>query len=97
MKYIMLEGTIAGVKKRTPIIFPDYMVHKLVAERMIMLLEREHNQDNVNAVSAGEIDVHVYACNGSSETLKLATQSIDPEIINTYNYFHGIVTEDECN
>jgi hypothetical protein len=86
-KYIMLE-----IKEgyRFPIIFPDKLVHKDVANALKL-----HCPSNDWAVptSAGTIySLDVKGVGGSSETLKIESLGkYDEDMINTYNYTHGII------
>lgn len=89
MKYVMFETMIAGVARNIPIIFPEEMVHSIVAEAM----ERafiEHGWKTC-VVSAGELTVEAADVEGKSETLSVLSRGArDQAIINRVDLFHGI-------
>lgn len=80
MKYIMFQ-TKDG--KKIPIIFPNFMVHSMVAERL-----QDLTLDG-GIVSAGQIKISVSNCNGYSESLKVGVRKGDAILIHEYDYFHG--------
>lgn len=41
MKYVMLEADVSGVKKRVPVIFPDFISHDLISESISSILTKE--------------------------------------------------------
>lgn len=91
MKYIMLEGVnSSNQKQKVPIIFPNFMIHQLVAKYITHALIRDHEFAEVKVVSAGEVNLDVSYTGGESETCKVKALPEDASIINTYNYFHGI-------
>jgi hypothetical protein len=84
-KYIMIEDKLT----RTPIIFPDKLVHQevFVVCRELWLPAR----GPVTACSAGMIEfLDVDGVGGKSETLRIKSHDRDAEIINGYPYSHGI-------
>lgn len=81
MKYIMFQ-TKDG--KKIPIIFPNFIVHSMVAERLVDLTL----EPNCKIVSAGEIKIAVRNCNGNSESLKVGVRKGDATLIHEYDYFH---------
>ena len=90
MKYIVLEIRIADQYKREwPIIFPDMMVHKQVAD-----IIQDHLAIDSRAIAAGSISffgeqIH---CFGESETLNLESRGKEDEkLIEMFDYLHGIV------
>lgn len=87
-KYIMLE---IQEGYRFPIIFPDKLVHKDVAEALRRCTPSKKGP--AVATSAGTIEIlDVRGVGGSSETLCIESLGVDDEnIINNYNYGHGII------
>lgn len=73
--------------KKIPIIFPNFMVHSMVAERL-----QDLTLDG-KIVSAGEIKIAVRNCNGNSESLKVGVRKGDATLIHEYDYFHGFPNE----
>lgn len=84
MKYIMLSTEFTGVTKLVPIIFPDFLVHSMVADAIKPLISGSV------VVSAGDIQMGVYNCSGASETLGVESKESDLGVIDTYDYLHGI-------
>lgn len=91
MKYIMLEVKVGGISKLVPIIFPDFMCHVDLAVATKSILESEHKLSPIIFVSAGDIDIDVNSCSGKSTTLNIKSRRSDKNIINSYDYLHGIV------
>lgn len=98
-KYIMMEVTLGErmnkadeLKILMPVIFPDKMVHSIMAEAMRTVLAT-HGMARCEPVSAGSIE-HIKAIDldGESETLGIASKPGDTEAINMYSYLHGIQT-----
>lgn len=95
-KYVMFELAMNSrddsVKFKFPVIFPDKMVHRQVAE-CLMPLMRMHGQGGARVVSAGSIE-HLEAdgLGGESETLGIESDPDDEATINGYSYFHGVAT-----
>src|SRR4029077_13947602 len=93
MKYVRLRTTI-GVDRDIPVIFPDEMVHDIVATAMIDAMKK-HGWKNVGVISAGDIsfaEAEDITCSGSSETLKKKSRGVyDAKIIYTHDYLHGMV------
>ena len=89
MKYIMFEVQHpSGLKQKIPIIFPDQMVHKFVAEAVAN--HREHRQFEMKPVSAGQCSIECLGVFGESETLKVSASKEDSDVINAYDYMHGL-------
>jgi hypothetical protein len=88
MKYIMFQ-TEDG--RKIPIIFPNFMVHSMVAERLKDIVSAMDS--NPKIVSAGEIKLTVQNCNGKSDTLKVGVRKGDAKLIHEYDYFHGFPNE----
>ena len=81
----MIEDRIA----RCPIIFPSRLVPLEVFTVCKLLIPE--NLGPVTARSAGSIEqLYVEGVGDKSETLKIKSHRDDQDIINRYNYFHGI-------
>ena len=88
MKYIIIEEQIGDIKRETPIIFPDHLVHSDVVKHILPIMQGI----NCKVVSAGTIDFGSIIVSGRSETLNINSRGyLDELLIDTYNYFHGIV------
>ncbi len=84
-KYIMIEDKLT----RTPIIFPDKLVHLEVFTVCKLLLPRKLAP--ITACSAGMIGrLYVEGVGDRSESLNVKSNPRDGDIINGYPYFHGI-------
>lgn len=96
MKYVMFQVDLgSGLKKLVPVIFPNGLVHAMVAEALTSY--RDSHGDVVidgKPVSAGDLSVDVGKCHGTSTTLKLSPKSDDSSVINCIDYMHGIVNDD---
>jgi hypothetical protein len=88
MKYVMFEHTVAGLTRKVPIIFPDELVHKFVAEAIAN--HREYREFGLKVVSAGQCAIECSGIFGESETLKLKSNQTDGLVINSYDYLHGL-------
>lgn len=86
MKYIMMFDQ--NSKRYFPIIFPSDFVHKHMAGACQGQLG---GAIFLKAVSAGDYNPMTGVCSGESETLKLKSREEDTQIIQCYNYMHGIV------
>lgn len=86
-KYIMFK---AGIFK-IPVIFPDKLVHQMVADAAMPMLKKTFPRSVISVVSAGTIE-HVTADDpgGDSETLGIASDLEDENTINEYSYWHGV-------
>jgi hypothetical protein len=90
-KYVMFENKIGETKFLFPVIFPDKMVHRQVAE-MLRRAMPGWNADGVKPVSAGKIEhIDVTGLGGDSETLNLKSIPEDKNTIENYSYSHGIL------
>lgn len=88
MKYICFRKPISdGVFRDIPIIFPECLVHSLMAEA---LLDSEELADAV-IISAGFVDIDCERTYGKSESLNVESRKSDRLLIDTYQYLHGIV------
>jgi hypothetical protein len=91
-KYVMFENRMqGGTKILFPVIFPDKMVHKHVAQ----LLKRAmpgYYADGVVPVSAGTIEhLEIDGLGGESTTLDLKSKPGDRGVIENYSYAHGVL------
>ncbi|EAM5846835.1 hypothetical protein CP583_20830 [Salmonella enterica] len=88
MKYIMLR-TNGKLKRDIPIIFPDLLAHKDVADA-IAGMELYSDLNGADVVSAGFCNVGV-KCFGESESCNAVSREVDDVVINTYDYTHGLM------
>lgn len=94
MKYIILKSTLAGEEQKIPIIFPDFMVHILVAKYMVGMLIKQHDRNpHITVASAGSITISNIECFGKSETCKVESDPNDADLIQMFDYFQGLVPE----
>lgn len=94
MKYIMLRTKFAGVDKLIPIIFPDFMIHADIDKAVKEILLNIHKQES-ETFSAGDIDILGCQCSCESTTLEVCSQEIDTNVIDTYDYLHGLIDTDD--
>jgi len=88
MKYIVLGKTDTAVTHEVPIIFPNFMVHSLVADAMLAY----PNMQDYKVVAAGDIHPSLLTCSGDSESLGVASRGReDEQLIGSINYTHGFV------
>lgn len=98
MKYVILvaEEKALGFSRAYPFIFPEYLVHKHVAEHMVHLLGMEENKDST-VLSAGFCHLHngEWQTEHGSESLGIARDSRkghrDHKILNMPNAMQGIL------
>lgn len=86
MKYIMFQSEIQGMKRRIPIIFPNFINHIDVTKALKDL----DGIKTSKVYSAGEVHVKVDKEHGNSTTIGISSKDGDAEIINMIDYFHGI-------
>lgn len=92
MKYVMFKAEFAGMERLVPIIFPDTLVHAMMADHMKALIKESFSvKGTISVVSAGDIDIVGVRTHGKSETLKCAAKQSDARVISEYDYMHGIV------
>jgi len=89
MKYVMLETKLAGVSKKVPVIFPDFLCHDTIAGLLKLALIQDCKLDS-NVISAGDIQLLEIECSGESDTLKVSSAPDDVHTIERYDYFHGM-------
>lgn len=87
MKYIMYEKKVGDLIRKIPIIFPNELVHIEVARALSNLIGTSR------IVGAGDCYIKVDSCFGNSTTIGIKSKPEDKEIINDFEYFHGI----ECD
>lgn len=93
MKYVMFEVD-SDPKIRVPVIFPNFMVHSIVAEAAVKILEQHEMPAKV--VSAGDLTLGILGvhCSGGSKILGVEAHSLDGWIITHYDYFHGLMPDE---
>lgn len=91
MKYIVFRISQNGFERDVPIIFPNQLVHAIVAVSMMDCLKQHFEKFVIRPVSAGTVNVPIAECSGESETLNLNSRHNDDNLIAMYDYFHGIV------
>lgn len=92
MKYVMLTVTHCGMKRKMPVIFPNSVNHDDVAVFFSEALRASYGDIpvQIDATSAGFIDLRVENTHGKSTTLGLPSDEADARTINVHDYFHGI-------
>lgn len=93
MKYIVLEIKNGDTKREWPIIFPDMMVHRQVADIVQNHLAVDCKL-NSRIIAAGSVSFFggEVRCFGESETLNIESRgSEDAKLIKMFDYLHGIV------
>jgi len=93
MKYIMLTVKPENDEYDLPIIFPDKLVHKDVAQAVQHMLVMKYGGHPSSVKSAGFIHLGPTEVYGDSETLMKKSEDIDSLTITTYNYTHGRARE----
>jgi len=89
MKYIILKDTIG---MEIPIIFPERITHKAMAQHVQHLLMRE-TQDSTEVVSAGFCSV-LATCSGSSESLRISSRPDDSIALSFNESISGVPVAD---
>jgi hypothetical protein len=91
MKYVMAEVSQGSLRRSVPCVFPNELVHVVMASYFKQALEH-HGYTDVEFVSAGEVTLFGAGveCSGSSETLKLSARESDARTIEMYDYLHGV-------
>jgi hypothetical protein len=93
MKYIVLEIKNGDTKREWPIVFPDMMVHRQVADIVQNHLAVDCKL-NSRIIAAGSVSFFggEVRCDGESETLNIESRgSEDEKLIKMFDYLHGIV------
>lgn len=89
MKYIMLNIPFGGSVRRTPILFPDYLTHAMVAEALIA----QPHLSSATVHSAGEfssMDLGDVELGGKSTSLGVESDPNDSKFLPLMDYHHGI-------
>lgn len=90
MKYIMLEVPMGTLVERMPIMFPNNLVHSIVAEALLAHPTLKH----AKVVSAGEfssLDLVGVSFHGKSTSLKLIAREDDDAFLPSLDYGGGII------
>lgn len=99
MKYIIVKVDSSGDSREWPIIFPDNLIHSIMADAMRRYFYKEaeamgHPLPHVETVSAGAISIDVLYVGGKSESLKIESKDGDYNFISCLEYNHGMRGED---
>lgn len=87
MKYVVFKRK----DREFPVLFPDILVHSMVAESLTAKHGPLHGWQPVSAGFLSSLNVPA-ECHGSSETLKLKSRGdADSKLIATVDYTHGVV------
>lgn len=89
MKYVMFKLEDG---RELPVVFPNEMVHSLLAGAVVRMLHRPHKV-RATPVSAGELSFHAFSCSGESTTLKLKAREQDRDAVNGINYTCGMLPD----
>lgn len=93
MKYIIMRMSVDDLEHDHPFIFPDMISHDQFAEQIQHLYLMEHGFSS-ECVSAGFCNFFGQKpnCSGESETLGISSRGIiDDNIIEMFNYQHGLI------
>lgn len=95
MKYVMFKVEAKNMPDRfVPVVFPEHMVHKDVADRIARAVFDGYNARVVTPVAAGFVEINEAICTGESETLGLQSMlRLDGRVIEQHDYLHGISNE----
>lgn len=93
MKYVMLQRTLSTSMDDDnvtmyPIIFPKELVHKDIAEAIAKIISNFWSENEVQIISAGEINLTAGFVHGFSDTLKLNSDPADDIVISMVDYFN---------
>lgn len=91
MKYLVLRAKTGGLTHEIPFIFPNNLVHRLVAGAVKSTL-RAHRYTAIECVSAGDYAPSLDgACSGKSTTLSVESRGVEDErLIAMCDYGAGI-------
>lgn len=94
MKYVMFDVAHVedGLVQKIPVIFPNTLVHSMVAEAIKPMLRASFRGTSVEASSAGDVHFSMtdVMCGGKSETLGLDSNAVDAKIIAWNDYTFGL-------
>lgn len=89
--YVMLEVSREdGLVQKIPIVFPQLLVHKDVAEAIVKVLEKDGIKAKVSSAGALRMDEVTVYPDSKSSTLGVDCNPRDEDTIVLYPYFHGI-------
>lgn len=78
MKYIVLQVSMfSDMTVEIPIVFPENLVHSVVAEGFIGVLQKHYPEKVIRPIAAGFVTSTVFGgqhCYGESETLKMSSR-----------------------
>ena len=95
-KYVMFGVETRTIARSVPVIFPDLLVHSVVAAAMRVVLCDAHPGARVRVLSAGSVEgLDVDSVSGASETLGAEACAEDATVINMLPYLHGVRDEGE--
>lgn len=94
MKYVMIKIKGKELDRLVPVIFPDFLCHSDMAGAVRDIFAKTYKQET-EVYSAGDIEMFASLCSGHSVTLNVDAKGADSEVINAYDYFHGIIIETE--
>lgn len=84
MKYIIYERETLGMARKIPIIFPNELVHLDIAKALSKVI------GSSRIVGAGDCYLTVAGVGRFSSTIGIKSKEGDEELINNYEYFHGL-------
>lgn len=92
MKYIVIQAKLKNSTIEIPFIFPNMLVHSDIADAMRCNLNLNHSIRNTTIVSAGDLSFlgGRLTCSGKSDTLNVESRQIDKQLIQTFDYTHGL-------
>ena len=94
MKYVIFSRDVNGVNRVYPVMFPEYMVHSVVAKAIIEAHD-EKNMPGLVVESAGFTNGEMGPVTHGSESLKIKADVeralIDLKILNLPSAFQGII------
>lgn len=96
MKYIVLEVSLANIPQlEIPIVFPDILVHAIVAEHQLAACLKHYPGATAKAIAAGDVKFEWDGprCFGKSESLQLTSrEDVDSNLIRRCDYSHCVIT-----
>lgn len=99
MKYVILQKKMEGFTRVYPIIFPEYMVHSIMAAAAIFAHMRECKEE-LSVLTAGFCNIDArgnYVCEHGSESLKIkkdkTVDQFDADLLNLPDAMQGIIHE----
>lgn len=73
-------------------IFPDLMVHSIVADCFITACKLHWKTMKISVLSAGDYDARECVCSGESESLGVKSrEDEDSRLVRTYDHLHGLI------